>query len=118
VPNSCDIAVRCNVPKTCTNYDAPKSCQDLNKPKTCERHHLGDHVGDLQGDLKLKIDEKGLRVSADAEYCVMKKKCNKLEAEATYHAKHPMQICFDIEALHGFKHAEGKACANLHKLRH
>jgi hypothetical protein len=116
IAKTCKIVASCDVPKTCKDYDAPKSCQDLNKPKTCERHHLGDYVGDIRGDLKLKVSEKGLGISADAKYCA-KKECDKLEAKATYHAKHPMQICFDIEVLHGFKNAEGKACANLNKIK-
>ena len=116
VPKSCKIAARCKVPKSCKDYNEPKTCQDLNKPKTCERHHLGDYVGNIEGDLKIKIDKKGLNISADAKYCA-KKECDKLSAKATYHARHPMQICFDIEVLHGFENAKGKACANLKKLK-
>ncbi len=116
IPKTCKIAERCKVPKTCKDYNLPKTCQDLNKPKTCERHHLGDYVGDIKGDINLKINQTGLNISADAKYCA-KKECDKLDAEATYHAKKPVQICFDINALHGFENAEGKACIDLKNLK-
>jgi len=112
VAKSCDVALSCKVPKSCKDYNSPKSCQDLSKPKTCQRHHLGDYVGDLKGDIKLKLDRKGLNVSADAKYCP-KTGCYTIAAEASYHAKPTMQICFDVKALHGFESAEGKACTEF-----
>lgn len=109
---SCKVAKHCELPKTCTDYNSPKSCQDLSKPKTCERHHLGDYIGDLKGDIVLSITDKGLKVAADASYCA-KKECDKVAADTSYHAGPPMQVCFDVKALHGFESASGKACAEF-----
>jgi len=114
-PKSCNVAARCNVPRTCTDYNAPKTCTDYNLPKTCTnfnlpktcediqspatcQHHeiIPDFdFGDFNGRIYLSLSNTGLVGDVEGEYCATEGGCTTLFG-GRLRIGDPMEACIDI----------------------
>lgn len=108
-PKSCQVAASCEVPKTCTDWDAPKTCTDWSQPLECDQIvTIPDFdFGDFVGTVSLTLDSReGLSGSVYGEYCPNDGACVTIAGGRVVIGEH-------IEACVSLPGDIGEVCASL-----